>query len=295
VTPLALATLALYAAAGLAAVVSRSRPVAAYLGAVLAIDGLRWCQALLLPSPPELRTGWWLVTWWLEVGLYTGSMLALPAMAWVLFRARPRARARALTTSARRCAPRTEGQSGASPAPPATASALSTTSRPAHRLVVPCPPDRQRWPEPESFFGKILLGWLLLTAWIAGSYPALRGPALLRVYDWIELGAVVVALTCVGWWTRSGFRNGDQNGSFRRQAKHFRALRVAIKSPTPAHLAGLALIAGPAATNLVAWFPGGDVLASWRFVVAANAVAVAAALVLLLWGLTRARGRRCTS
>jgi hypothetical protein len=82
---LAAFTFALYAAAALAAVVSRSRPVAGYLGAVLAIDAVRWTQALLLPSPPELRAGWWLVAWWLEVGLYVGSMLALPAMAVALF------------------------------------------------------------------------------------------------------------------------------------------------------------------------------------------------------------------
>lgn len=223
-TALAAATLALYAAAAVAAVVSCSRspqagqrPLAVYLAAVLVIDGLRWCQALLLEPPAGPRVGWWLVAWWAEVGLYLASILALPAMAVAVFLAW------------------------------------------AWEWI-----GSSRWLP-------IAYAWLLLTALIASSYPDLRGPALLRAYDLVELGAVVVALAAVGAWFRSGLLE---------------------QAPSPAHLAALALIAGPAGSCCLPWLTRDTALDGWPYVVAGNAVAVAAALVLLLWGLTRARRRR---
>jgi hypothetical protein len=284
-TPLALATLALYAAAGLAAVVGRSRPVAAYLGAVLAIDAVRWAQALLLPSPPELRAGWWLAAWWAEVGLYIGSILVLPAMAVALFRHRQE-------------------------------------SNKNSRLE----------------FGAVELitaAWLLLTTWIAGSYPDLRGPALLRIYDLVELGAVAASLACAGMWfqrllsfsARVSTEEHDARrippplpglpgGPYRRATVGRRAYPggsspgsglaalprcvpslgpAAAESPSPAHLAGLALIAGPAGSCVLPWLTTDTVLDGWPCIVAGNAVAVATCLVLLLWGLTGARRPSCTS
>jgi len=203
---LTIATLALYGAAALAAVVGRFWAIAGYLGAVLVTDGLRWAQVLLLPSPPGVRAGWWLVAWWGDVGLYTASLLMLPAMAVVVFGYKRQG-------------------------------ALFATGA----------------------------AWLLLTTACASGYPNLRGPALLRIYDLVELGAVVTSLGCVVAWWRSGRVLDDEGRS-------------------PAHLAGLALIAGPSATITLPWI-GGDVLQDWSFIVAANAVTVGIALVFLLWGI----------
>jgi hypothetical protein len=202
-TALALATIALYAGAAIAAVLNRYRAVALYLGAVLAIDGLRWCQALLLPHAPELRAGWWLLLWWFEVGPYLASILALPMMAIALFSKSKRLR-------------------------------------------------------------YIPLLWLFATIVIAGSYPHIRGQAIMRIYDTAELFAVTVSFFCIGLWVRSG--------------------RVLVEGRSPEHLAGLALIAGPAGSILLPMI-GGDTLKDWRFIVAGNAVAVGIALVLLLWGI----------
>jgi hypothetical protein len=253
-TPLQLATLALYlaalaAASALAGRDRRAIPVVGYLGAVVAIDLLQLLRAALLPPATGIRTGWDLVLRQAEVGLYVGSMLALPAMAVALF---PRLRTKSSSDNAR-----------LQPSFPRGRPAVSKYMNHLGYLWVAN--------SPRGF----LTAWLTLWLLIAGSYPDLRGPALLRIYDFVELGAIVVVLACVGAWIRSG--------------------RVIDEHRSPAHLAGLALIAGPAATNLVAWFPGGDVLEEWRFVVGANAVAVGTSLVLLLWGLTRAGRRRCTS
>jgi hypothetical protein len=265
-TLLAALTLALYAAAGLAALVSRSRPVAAYLGAVLAIDALRWCQALLLPAPPELRAGWWLVAWWAEVGLYTASMLALPAMAWYLL-----GHGRSHDEMVRVRAP------ARAPAEGIGAVCRSSSPYRGHHRARPRahgrPPKAARGQgcgrAGSSAPWRLIGVWLLLTAGIAGSYPDLRGPALLRIYDLIELGAVVVSVAVALRWIAHQASRPDR--------------------PSPAHLAGLALIAGPAGSCVLPWLTADTVLDGWPYLVAGNAVAVAACLVLLLWGLTRAR------
>jgi len=228
-TPLAVTALALYAAAAVAAVATcrkkaasspaqdSCRLVVAYLIAVVLLDGLRWLRALLLEPATGPRVGWDLVLRHAEVGLYLGSILALPAMAVALF---------------------------------------SEPGRHGDRWVTP-----------------VVLGsvWLHTWIWIASSYPDLRGAALLRVYDLVEAGAVVVSLGCAGVWLRRLIR-GEAECS-------------------PAHLAGLALIAGPTASCCVSWLSRATVLDGWPYIVAGNAVAVAAALVLLLHGLLRARRR----
>lgn len=96
-THLQAATMALYAAALIAAVAlarrdSSCRPVAWYLGAVVVLDCCRWGRALLmghlvskLPGAHMPREGLALVLRSAEVGLYLASILALPALAVVVF------------------------------------------------------------------------------------------------------------------------------------------------------------------------------------------------------------------
>lgn len=206
-TALAFATIALYAVTAIAAVLNRSRAVVVYLVTVLVIDCLRWCKALLLPNTQELRSGWWLLLWWIEVGLYLASILALPTMAIALF------------------------------------------------LKL----DRCRY---------MYILWLTATVVIAGSYPSLRGQAIMRIYDIIELFAVVLSLFCACSWVRSE--------------------RVLTEGRSAEHLAGLALISGPIGAVSLPLI-GGDMLKDWRFLVAGNAVSVGIALVLLLCGATRKR------
>jgi hypothetical protein len=90
-TPIAALTLSLYLAAAASAVAlarrdRRHRPVAVYLTAVVALDGLRWLRALLLPPAQGIREGWELWLRHAEAGLYLASILALPVVAVVVLR-----------------------------------------------------------------------------------------------------------------------------------------------------------------------------------------------------------------
>lgn len=258
-TPLQLTTLALYAAAAGAAVAlarrdRRAWPVAAYLGATVVLDGCRWLRALLLPSAEGIRTG---LDLWLrqaEVGLYLASILALPAMAVVLY-----------------------------------------LRRGYRELPI------------------VAAAWVFLATWIAGSYPELRGAALLRIYDLVELGAVVAALGCAGSWPlcltagaatwqndprffrlATGAPSTGEDGKGGMRAGRFGAPAVP-RFVSPPHLAGLALIAGPASIACLPWLTSDTVLDGWPYIVAGNALTVGACLVLLLWGLLCVRRRPCTS
>jgi hypothetical protein len=88
---LAAAVKLLYLAAFLAALAvgyrnRRHRPVAVYLGAVLAIDMIRAAaEACLLPPPPRPYQGWLLLLRHLDQGAYFALLLAGPALALAVF------------------------------------------------------------------------------------------------------------------------------------------------------------------------------------------------------------------
>lgn len=97
---------------------------------------------------------------------------------------------------------------------------------------------------------------LLLWAFVASSYPELRGPALLQVYHAVELGAVVASVGCVVTWLRSE--------------------RPRLGAP---ELCGLALISGSAAVCVLPALTKDTMLEQWPFVVATNATMLAIVLV----------------
>lgn len=85
-TPLAAAVLCLYAVAAVAAAALARRdrgcrPVAAYLGAAVAIDLCRWGLRWAIPGATGPREGLELLGRHVEAGLYLAAILALPAMA----------------------------------------------------------------------------------------------------------------------------------------------------------------------------------------------------------------------
>lgn len=123
-------------------------------------------------------------------------------------------------------------------------------------------------------FGPVLLAWLLLTSYLIADYPALSGAGLMRIYELVEVGAVVFSGLCFARWLSGP-----------------RLLREGL---SPAVACTLALISGPAATVAAPWLVRGTTLEAWPGIVAANGVAVAITLVLQLHGLLRARRRLCS-
>lgn len=87
---LQLAALSLYVAAAATGHLvtvrdSHHRPVAWYLTGIVALDLLRLGRSALLPPANDPRVGWELVLRNLEAGAYLAVILALPALAVVLF------------------------------------------------------------------------------------------------------------------------------------------------------------------------------------------------------------------
>jgi hypothetical protein len=205
VTPLQLATMALYvASAGAAVALARRdpghRPVAAYLTAIVGLDGLRLARAAVLPASDGPRVGWELLVRHVECGAYLASILALPALAVVLF----------------------------------------------------C-----RWR-----VGPLVAAGGALWLWLCGSYPELRGAGLMRIYQAVELGGVVLCGGCL--------------------AEYLRSPRLLIEGAPVPILSGLALIAGTGAVTLIPRLTGESLLESWPAVVATNATMLGVVLVLQL-------------
>lgn len=277
-TPLQAATLALYAAAAIAAVAltrrdPRHRPVAWYLCAVVALDGGRWVRALLLEPSPGPRVGWDLVLRHAEVGLYLASILALPALAVVVFghdagRADSRARRERIPRDLRAVGP------GAWLQDPRSLGGAVVRGAGAEQAA----DDRHRGAaaRPGRYQGAaaILIAWLGLWSYLIADYPALSGAGLMRIYELVEVGAVLFSGLCFARWLSGP--------------------RLLKEGLSPAVACTLALISGPAATVAAPWLTRGTTLETWPGIVAANAVAVGIALVLQLHWLLRGRRRLCS-
>lgn len=104
----------------------------------------------------------------------------------------------------------------------------------------------------------MLVPGLFIWGWLIGGYPDLRGEALMRLYDFIELGSVVASAGFFITWLRS-----------ERPAEERRSTPV---------MSGLALLAGTMAVTAMPALGHGSVLESWPIVVAANAAVVAMVL-----------------
>jgi len=166
-----LALLLLYGAGLIAAWAQRVRPIAWYLGAVIALDLGRLARAAVLPPATSVREGWELVGRSAEAGLYLASIFALPALAVCVFRPS---------------------------AIPSTWPILIDEKRHAVSKLRDNNRDIASGPG-----RKIAAAWLLLWLVVVLSYPELRGDDLMVLYDAVELGGLVVSLGCLWrWWLR---------------------------------------------------------------------------------------------
>lgn len=184
-TPLAAAVLCLYAAAAVAAAAlarrDRScRPVAAYLGAVVAIDLCRWALRWAAAGAAEPPGGAELLGRHLEAALYLGAILALPGLAVAVVFGKP------------------------GPKPNHGAADRGTVGGNvidcAHGWLIVA-----RGPTRKIFFAGIGL-WLLIAL-----DPELRGAELLRLYQATELVAVLGSLGCLV--ARLGSSRWQQEGA----------------------------------------------------------------------------------
>jgi hypothetical protein len=155
----------------------------------------------------------------------------------------------------------------------------------------------RRW----FFDSPVPAAWVLLTAWLVADYPELSGAGLMRVYELVEVGAVLFSGLCFARWlsggmglvnrySSSGSRSSRQN-SITDEASTNRPFRGSL---SPAVACTLALMSGPAATVVAPWLVRGTTLEAWPGIVAANAVAVGITLVLQLHWLFRTRRRLCS-
>jgi hypothetical protein len=202
------ALLALCLAAGVAALAlarrdRRVRPVAWYLWVTGGLDVARLVREKLLPPATGIREGWELVGRSAEVGLYLASLMALAALARVVF---------------------------------------------VRQSIKP-----------------VIYAGAGMWAIIVATYPALRGDALLAVYDAVELGGLLVSLLYLYRWLFGAGR----------------------PLPSPATGCTHALIGASGATVALPWATGQTVLEAWPEIVAINACMMAAVLVQLLQALAR--------